>query len=80
LARYGIVITADELAALYPSMAENSAAPSNRTKTPLRTAKSPWRRVRRRSSETAVSRHRKTVQLPLFPSADCTATSSLAVR
>ena len=73
LARYGIVMSAAELAALSPSTPEKAAAP-------LRPSKLSSRRFRGRSSEPAASGHHNMVQLPLFPSANRSTASGMAVH
>jgi hypothetical protein len=83
LARYGIVMTAAELAAFCPTMEKSISsekttsrkhvAPRPRTKVSLRQS-------HRQPMERATNVHRRKVQLPLFPSSQRITSGNLAVR
>jgi hypothetical protein len=72
LARYGIVLTAAELAALRPAASEKTTA--------RQPPKLPLRGAHRTSRKQILATHCKQVQLPLFPSNTRTTTHSIAVR
>jgi hypothetical protein len=83
LARYGIVMTAAELAAFCPTMKKNissekAASPKQMTFRPR--TKVSARQSHRQPTERTTTAHRRKVQLPLFPSTQHTTSSGLAVR
>jgi hypothetical protein len=78
LARYGIVISAAELAALAPVTRQTAAASFKREPTPPRRAKLSSRGLRGKPLARGISTPRKMVQLPLFQPVDYAAVSQVA--